>query len=46
MKKTVIYSRVSTVIQDYASQTKDLQKEAERQGYEVFISTKKKNQAL
>lgn len=36
MKKAVIYSRVSTVIQDYASQTKDLQKEAERQGYEVI----------
>lgn len=36
MKKAVIYSRVSTLEQDYASQTKDLQREAERQGYEVI----------
>lgn len=35
MKKAVIYSRVSTPDQDFSSQTKDLQREAERQGYEV-----------
>ena len=35
MKKAVIYSRVSTTVQDYTSQTAELVKEAERQGYEV-----------
>lgn len=36
MNKAVIYSRVSTLEQDYASQTKDLQRQAERMGYEVI----------
>lgn len=35
MKKAVIYSRVSTVLQDYTSQTAELKREAESQGYEV-----------
>lgn len=35
MKKAVIYSRVSTLEQDYTSQTAELKKEAERMGYEV-----------
>lgn len=35
MKKAVIYSRVSTIEQDYTSQTNELKKEAESQGYEV-----------
>ena len=35
MKKAVIYSRVSTLEQDYTSQTNELKKEAESQGYEV-----------
>lgn len=35
MKKAVIYSRVSTPLQDFTSQTNELKKEAERMGYEV-----------
>lgn len=35
MKKAVIYSRVSTHLQDFTSQTNELKKEAERMGYEV-----------
>lgn len=35
MKKAVIYSRVSTEIQDYASQTKELLNDAKKMGYEV-----------
>ena len=35
MKKAVIYSRVSTIEQDFTSQTNELIKEAESQGYEV-----------
>lgn len=36
MKKAVIYSRVSTIEQDYTSQTAELKKEAEMMGYEVI----------